>query len=169
MLKHSRLIPGILAVLRIAKKVSKSMILITIVSILLFSVQTTTAQKISPISAEKFTEIMNTISEPGGYYRSDIWVTNEWAYLDVIAPMKEMKIKGGVYIGVAANQNFSYIAAIKPELAFIVDIRHQNRMKHLMYKIMFELAETCAEFLSLLFGRPLTGAYFSQKGNHPGC
>ena len=119
--------------------------------------QITSAQEIPSISPEQFTGIMNTISEPGGYYRSDIWVTNEWAYLNVIEPLKELKVQGGVYIGVAANQNFSYIAAIKPELAFIVDIRHQNRMQHLMYKVMFELAETRTEFLSLLFARPLDG------------
>ena len=129
----------------------------------LFLSKSTQAQSVPSFSAEQFTEVMNTISEPGGYYRSDIWVTNEWAYLEVIAPMKELKVQGGVYIGVAANQNFSYIAAVKPDLAFIVDIRHQNRMQHLMYKIMFELAETRAEFLSLLFARPMEGDIIPGK------
>ncbi|KPK91499.1 hypothetical protein AMJ80_07310 [bacterium SM23_31] len=113
------------------------------------------AQRVEPIAPEKFTEIMNSLSEEGGYYQSDIWITNEQTYLDVIGLLKERSVQGGVYIGVAPNQNFTYIAAIKPELAFIVDIRHQNRMQHLVYKILFELSETRAEFFSYLFAKPL--------------
>jgi hypothetical protein len=33
---------------------------------------------------------------------------------------------GGVYIGVGPEQNFTYIAALRPRIAFIVDIRRQN-------------------------------------------
>ena len=41
---------------------------------------------------------------------------------------------GGVYMGVGPEQNFSYIAAIRPAMAFIVDIRRQAVMQHLMFK-----------------------------------
>src|SRR5262249_34137604 len=53
------------------------------------------------------------------------------------------------------DQNFTYIAAIRPELAFITDIRRQNMLQHLMYKALFELSDTRAEFLSKLFARPI--------------
>lgn len=113
------------------------------------------SQVVPDISPVKFSEMVKSMSEPGGYFRSDNWVTNEWTYLDVIEPMKKLEIEGGVYIGVASNQNFAYIAAIKPDLVFFVDIRHQNKMQHLVYKILFELADTRPMFLSLLFSKPL--------------
>ena len=39
-------------------------------------------------------------------------------------------------------------------MAFIVDIRRQNLMQHLLYKALFELSHDRAEFLSRLFSRP---------------
>ncbi|MCH7782244.1 hypothetical protein IID62_04190 [candidate division KSB1 bacterium] len=113
------------------------------------------SQVVPDISPVKFSEMVNSMSESGGYFRSDNWVTNEWTYLDIIEPMKKLEIEGGVYIGVASNQNFTYIANIKPDLVFFVDIRHQNKMQHLVYKILFELADTRAEWISLLFAKPL--------------
>jgi hypothetical protein len=107
------------------------------------------------LTPQEFTRLIRECSEPGGFFQSDNWVSNELSYLNVLEPLDQNKIKGGVYIGVGPEQNFTYIAAIKPELAFIVDIREQNRMQHLYYKILFELAETRAEYLSLLFSKPL--------------
>ena len=72
----------------------------------------------------------------------------------MLPSIKKNLVNGGVYPGVGPNQNFVYISAIKPQLAFIVDIRHQNTMQHLVYKVLFELADTRAEFLSLLFSKP---------------
>jgi hypothetical protein len=104
---------------------------------------------------QEFTSLIWECSEPSGYFSTDTWVSNELTYLDVLEPLDRYKVKGGVYIGVGPDQNFTYITAIKPELAFIVDIREQNRMQHLYFKLLFELAETRAEFLSLLFSKPL--------------
>jgi hypothetical protein len=61
---------------------------------------------------------------------------------------------GGVYIGVGPEQNFTYIAAIQPGIAFIVDIRRQNMLEMLMYKALFELSADRADFVSRLFSRP---------------
>jgi len=61
---------------------------------------------------------------------------------------------GGVYVGVGPEQNFSYIAALRPKMAFVVDIRRQNMIEHLMYKALFELSDDRADFLSRLFSRP---------------
>ena len=51
-----------------------------------------------------------------------------------------------VYIGVGPEQNFTYIAALKPKMAFIVDIRRGNLQLHLMYKALFEMSADRAEF-----------------------
>ena len=56
--------------------------------------------------------------------------------------------------GVGPEQNFSYIASIKPAMAFIVDIRRQAVMQHLMYKAMFEMSKDRADFISMLFSLP---------------
>ncbi|HET9219678.1 MAG TPA: hypothetical protein VFR18_22035 [Terriglobia bacterium] len=68
--------------------------------------------------------------------------------------MKRLTRPGGVYLGVAPEQNFTYIAAIQPKVAFIFDIRRQNLIELLMYKALFEMAPDRAEFVSLLFSRP---------------
>ena len=61
---------------------------------------------------------------------------------------------GGVIIGVGPEQNFHYVAALDPALTFVVDIRRQNAIQHLMYKALFELAADRADFLAMLFSRP---------------
>ena len=62
-------------------------------------------------------------------------------------------MRAASYLGVGPEQNFTYIAALKPRIAFIVDVRRGNRDLHLMYKALFELAADRAEFVSLLFSR----------------
>jgi len=56
-------------------------------------------------------------------------------------------------LGVAPEINFSYIAAVKPHLAFIIDIRRGNLHEHLLYKALFEMSTDRADFLSRLFSR----------------
>ena len=58
-----------------------------------------------------------------------------------------------VYLGVGPEQNFTYIAALKPKMVFIVDIRRGNLHLHLMYKALFELASDRADFIFMLFSR----------------
>ena len=58
---------------------------------------------------------------------------------------------GRVYLGVGPEQNFTYIAAIKPAMAFIIDVRRGNLQLHLMYKALFELSADRADFVSRLF------------------
>src|SRR5262249_55233470 len=50
--------------------------------------------------------------------------------------------------------NFTYIVALRPKIAFIIDIRRQNLIQHLMYKALIEMATDRADFLSHLFSRP---------------
>jgi len=63
-------------------------------------------------------------------------------------------VTGGVYIGVGPDQNFSYIARIRPNIAFIVDIRRDNLLLHLLFKALFAASRNRVEYLSLLTGRP---------------
>jgi hypothetical protein len=95
------------------------------------------------------------ISEPGGYFRiEDNYTSNEGEVGQLFTMLRETGVKGGVFMGVGPEQNFTYIAAIRPQMAFIVDIRRQAVMQHLMYKAMFELANDRADFISILFAKP---------------
>ena len=93
------------------------------------------------------------LSEPAGYFDTDNLISNERSYLDVLPELKARGVKGGAYIGVGPDQNFSYIAAIRPDVVFIVDIRRDNLLLHLLFKSLFSLARTRVEFLALLLGR----------------
>jgi hypothetical protein len=48
--------------------------------------------------------------------------------------------------------------ALQPRIAFIVDIRRQNMLQHLLYKALMEQSADRAEFLSRLFSRPRPAA-----------
>ena len=102
--------------------------------------------------------LMNEYSEPSGTFRSENFVSNETSLQWVVPELTRRIAPGGVYLGVAPDQNFTYIAAVKPSIAFIVDIRHQNAMEHLMYKTLFETSSTRAEFLAKLFSRAPLGS-----------
>jgi hypothetical protein len=106
------------------------------------------------ISDETFWQMIDEFSEPGGFFRSDNFVSNEREFQYVISDLKKSRPPGGVYLGVGPDQNFTYVVALEPAIAFIVDIRRQNMIQHLMYKALLELSEDRADFLSRLFSRP---------------
>jgi hypothetical protein len=113
-----------------------------------------------------FWRLMNDYSEPWGTFRSENFVSNETSLQWVIPELQRTVKPGGVYLGVAPDQNFTYILAVKPSIAFIVDIRHQNAVQHLMYKALIETSNTRAEFLAKLFARPrLTGVDTAASAN----
>ena len=92
-------------------------------------------------------------SEPSGYFTSENFVSNETAWQQVIPPLLGTIKPGGVYLGVGPEQNFTYIVAFRPKIAFIVDIRRQNLLQHMWYKAVSELSADRADFMSRLFGR----------------
>jgi hypothetical protein len=106
------------------------------------------------LSDQDFWALSLELSEPGGSFQSDNLVSNETGFQGVIPELTSRLGEGGVYLGVGPEQNFTYIAALKPRIVFILDIRRGNRDLHLMYKALFELAADRAEFVSLLFSRP---------------
>src|SRR5262245_9559207 len=101
----------------------------------------------------EFAAEIAALSEPSGYFDTDNLISNERSYLDVVPELKARGVKGGVYVGVGPDQNFSYIAAIRPEAVFIVDVRRDNLLLHLLFKALFSLARTRVEYLALLLGR----------------
>ena len=105
-----------------------------------------------------FWRLMTEYSEPWGTFRSENFVSNETSLQWVLPELSQRAPTGGVYMGVAPDQNFTYITALQPSIAFIVDIRHQNAIQHLMYKALIEMSKDRAEFLARLFARaPLQG------------
>ena len=101
-----------------------------------------------------FWTLVNEFSEPNGFFRSDNLVSNEMQFQYVIPVLQQTLLPASAYLGVGPDQNFTYIAALKPRIAFIVDIRRQNMLLHLMYKAIIEMSPTREEFLSRLFSRP---------------
>jgi hypothetical protein len=99
----------------------------------------------------EFWRIFTEFSEPGGAYPYENFVTNEETYQDVMPVLSKITKPGGVYLGVGPEQNFTYIAGVRPSVAFIFDIRRQNAIEHLMYKALFEISPTRADFVSHLF------------------
>lgn len=108
----------------------------------------------SALTDAEFWELFTTRSEPGGQFVSENFVSNEMTYQSVIPVLQRTLTPQGVYLGVGPEQNFTYIANLKPQLAIIFDIRRQNAMQHLMFKALFELSPNRAEFVSRLFSRP---------------
>jgi hypothetical protein len=102
-----------------------------------------------------FARLVQQLSEPDGYFDTDNLISNETSYLHVMGKMREMGVTGGAYLGVGPSQNFSYIAQIRPRIAFIVDIRRDNLLHHLLYKALFELSGNRVEYLAMFFGRPI--------------
>ena len=101
-----------------------------------------------------FWQLITEVSEPGGYFRSDNFLSNETAFQTVIPRLLETPRRGTVYLGVGPEQNFTYIAALQPKMAVIFDIRRGNLHMQLLYKALFEMSTDRADFVSRLFSKP---------------
>ncbi len=105
------------------------------------------------LSDHDFWTLVTESSEPDGFFRSDNLVSNERTFQEVIPELRKRVLPNGVYLGVGPDQNFTYISALKPRMAFIVDIRRGNLDQHLFYKALIEMSADRMEFLSRLFSR----------------
>ena len=119
-----------------------------------------TAQHTAPPSRaqESFASRVAALSEPGGYFNTDNLISNERSFLHVVPKLRglvQQASTGGAYVGVGPDQNFSYIAHLKPSMAIIIDIRRDNLLLHLLFKAIFAEARTRVDYLALLTGRPL--------------
>jgi hypothetical protein len=98
-----------------------------------------------------FWRMVSDFSEPEGYYEYAIITSNETGYQEVLPELTQRIKPDGVYLGVGPEQNFTYIAALRPKIAFIIDIRRDMMLEHLMYKAVFEMSPDRADFIANLF------------------
>lgn len=110
------------------------------------------------LTDREFWSLSGQLSEPNGSFVSrsgspDNLLSNEMQVSTVAAALRRQVPPSGVYLGVGPEQNFTYIAAIRPRIAFITDIRRGNLDLHLVYKALFEMSASRAEFVARLFGR----------------
>src|SRR5688572_23254988 len=86
------------------------------------------------IADAEFWSLTERLSEPNGIFRSDNLLSNEMSLSAVATQLAARTKPGGVYLGVGPEQNFTYMAAIRPRIAIITDIRRGNLHLQLMYK-----------------------------------
>jgi hypothetical protein len=106
------------------------------------------------LSDTDFWKLSADFSEPGGYFRFENFLSNESGFQTVVPQLQKTVKPGTVYFGVGPEQNFTYIAELRPAMAFVFDIRRGNLHEHLLYKALFELSADRAEFVSRLFSKP---------------
>src|SRR5579884_3009231 len=130
------------------------------------------------LTDEQFWNLSKELSEQDGVFRSDNLLSNETSFQYIIPNLLKNAKQGRVYLGVGPEQNFTYMAALKPSMAFIIDIRHGNLDVHLLYKALFELSKDRADFVGHLFSRKrpygltakstvseIFNAYLNAEGN----
>ena len=114
-----------------------------------------------PSTQQSLGGLIASLSEPGGYFDTDNLISNERSYLHVVPALRALAGQAGdngVYLGVGPDQNFSYIAHLRPTLAILIDIRRDNLLLHLLFKALFSEAATRADYLALLTGRSQSAA-----------
>lgn len=112
-------------------------------------------QSVHRLSDEEFPRLIQRLSEDPGFFNSDNLVSNESSYLQVLGRLRDLRVRDGVYLGVGPEQNFTYIAKTRPNLAIILDIRRQNLLFHWLFKSLFEMSRNRSEYISCLFCKPL--------------
>lgn len=116
------------------------------------------------LSDQEFWRLSEELSEPDGTFRSENMISNEMVFARLLPEVIAKAKPGGVYMGVGPEQNFTYLAALKPRIAFITDIRRGNLHVLLMYKALFETSADRAEFIARLFVKPkLSGVSSSSS------
>ena len=135
------------------RHVNSSRLVISLFVVFVFAAPLAAQSIPERISDEQFWKLSTDLSEPDGTFRSDNLLSNELFFQYVIPDLLKTAKAERAYVGVGPEQNFTYIAALKPKIAFIVDIRRGNLDLHLMYKALFELSKDRADFVSMLFSR----------------
>ena len=130
--------------------------------VLVFGLLTTTPRAADTIPAQitdaEFWKMIGEFSERDGDFSvMSIITSNEVDYQTVIPDLKKAVKPGGVYIGVGPEQNFTYMSAMRSKIGFVIDIRRDNMLEHLMYKALFEISRDRVDFISRLFARRPAG------------
>lgn len=103
----------------------------------------------------EFGALIARLSEPGGNFGRPAPISNERNFTLPLPELSQRANEGGVFVGVGPEQNLTFIAAMNPTLAFVVDIRRDNMLLHLLFRSMFIEARTADEWLRLCLGREL--------------
>jgi hypothetical protein len=114
------------------------------------------------LTDQQFWKLITDSSELGGTFDFEMYMSNEVTFQEILPDLLKRVQPGGVYLGVGPEQNFTHIAALRPKMAFIVDIRRENMLEMLMYKALFEVSANRAQFLSKFFARPLRATLSPQ-------
>jgi len=115
--------------------------------------QSAPAAAADSLSLDQFAALVRRLSDNGGYFDTDNLISNESSYLHPLTALDRLGVRGGAYIGVGPDQNFSLIARVDPQIAFITDIRRDNLLHHLLYKALFEQARNRTEYVARWLGR----------------
>ena len=118
------------------------------------------------LSDDEFWKLSTSLSEPGGFFRNENitnLTSNELWFQHVVPDLVARTRPGGVYLGVGPEQNYTYMAAVRPSLAIIFDVRRGNLDLQLMYKAIFELSKDRADFVSMLFSKPRPSGLTAQS------
>jgi len=115
----------------------------------------------SRLTDEAYWKLITDLSEnPPGNYPFDVFTGNEPGYQEMLPELTKTVAPGGTYMGVGPEQNYTYIAALRSKIAFVIDIRRDQMLEHLMYKFLFEKSTDRSDFVGRLFSRkrpaPLT-------------
>jgi hypothetical protein len=111
------------------------------------------------IADSEFWKMSGDLSERDGDFSvMSIITSNEVDYQTVIPDLRKTVKPGGVYIGVGPEQNFTYMSAMRSRMGFVIDIRRDNMLEHLMYKALFEISKDRVDFVSRLFARRPVGS-----------
>jgi hypothetical protein len=136
------------------RALSKAVLTIALVGLPALLQDYASAQKLPMrLTDQEFWKLSSDASEPDGTFHSENLVSNEIRFQTVIPQLVDAAVPGRAYVGVGSEQNFTYIAATKPALAIIVDIRRGNLDLHLIYKALFEMSANRVEFVSRVFSR----------------
>ena len=144
------------------------LLLAAIISLSITGIAPDHVRAVAPALPDKLTDqeywaLISELSEPDGEFRSDNLLSNELYLQYVIPELLRTAKPNRVYLGVGPEQNFTYIAALKPRMVFIVDIRRGNLRLQLMYKALFEMADDRADFVFRLFSRKRPEALTRQS------
>ena len=78
------------------------------------------------LTDQELWKLATDYSEPDGTFHSENLVSNEARFQTILPALDKSAVPGRAYVGVGSEQNFTYIVATKPVMAFIVDIRRGN-------------------------------------------
>ncbi len=138
----------------VVHSVTKLTVLLILLSIVAFTEVSKPAETLpQQLTDAEYWKMITDFSEPAGYYQYNVVTSNELTYQNSLAELTKTPRAGGAYLGVGPEQNFTYIAALQPSIAFIFDIRREMMLEHLMYKSVFEMSANRLEFVANLFSR----------------